>query len=136
MNDLLTPRFEVIAGYPNMFMYIGAILTHDNTAKAWLFYEKDRPVFCGVQNPEKYPNIFKKLEWWEYRTEEEMPKYVKIQNDTEIVKIEKWDMKTMFGIEKINGTLREGCDLLLWKNKPEQYQPATEEEYNSYINSL
>jgi len=77
--------------------------------------------------------LFKELNWWEKRTESEMPMYLKHSIDKQNYtyhKIEEWDMKTMCGF--INLEKRQVCSLLSWKAEY-TYYPATEEEYLAYL---
>jgi len=86
-KELLIPRYQVIADYPNSPYKIGAIAKGNE---------------CLV-NPEcldKYPHLFRKLNWWEHRKIEEMPKRLickAIPDDTEIIEIEEWDMELLYG---------------------------------------
>lgn len=59
-EELLKPRFKVIADYPVSPYPVGAIIT-----------PKDAEYF------DKYPVIFKRLEWYEERKPEDMPLYLK-----------------------------------------------------------
>lgn len=82
-KELLSPRFEVISDYPFAQYKVGDILE--------LFGNSDvlrDPIFCvkgkykdhcnyfSQSELEKYPYIFRKLEWWEYRVLNQMPKRV------------------------------------------------------------
>jgi hypothetical protein len=120
---LTRPRFEIIANYPNnSFGEVGTILDRD-----WGKYPN------GEENPPQwkisnFPHLFRKLNWWEKRTNEEMPKYLKITFDgkTTYYEIESWDMENTIGW--IDFKKRICCDLCCFK--PEfSYQPATEQEY-------
>lgn len=96
-KELLIPRFEVIADYPNSTYKVGEIF------------------HAVVPDYAKYPHLFKPLNWWEYRKEEEMPKKVKsltFIND-EPLNIEKWDMFTFFGYT--NFEEKRGCELTAWR---------------------
>lgn len=49
---------------------------------------------------DKYPNIFRKLNWWEDRKTEDMPTKLickSTKDDNEIIKIEEWDMALLVG---------------------------------------
>jgi len=128
-------RFLVISDYPNTKFEIGEVLIQ------YYFETSTDGNYCYVTNPqsplqgssikkefaENMPHIFKELEWFEKRTIDEMPMYLKQTLDdgkTTYEKIISWDMKHLIGMidEKYC------CDLMLWKGKY-QYQPATEEEY-------
>ena len=77
-KELMKPRFEVIANYPGSHLAIGKVIDFD--------YGKTE--YDSPNNFENYPAIFRPLNWWEYRTVEEMPKRVickAIPDDTEII---------------------------------------------------
>jgi len=65
IDDLMKPRYKVIADYPDNEFSVGEILPDEVVSN-----EEDEIL--------KYPHLFKKLEWWEERRESEMPEYVKI----------------------------------------------------------
>jgi hypothetical protein len=77
-KELLIPRYLVIGDFPfNTYYKQGQIISipTDQYART----EDGEPVFyCDF---DKYPDIFQRLQWWQGRTPEEMPKYVKIDND-------------------------------------------------------
>jgi len=65
--ELMTPRYELIADYPSNYCEVGTIIEcpnfdHDFTKKAW------------EEVIDKYPHLFRKLNWWEHRKVEDMPK--------------------------------------------------------------
>ena len=114
-KELLKPRFEVIADYPAMERngnyQIGDILTDDG--KTAVLKQDGTPVFAC--DWEKYPHLFRKMNWWEKRTSEQMPKKVKSLADAkgDVYEIEEWDMEIMVGwIDKKN---RSCCSLLTFK---------------------
>lgn len=82
IQELLKPRYEVIAPYPHMNLdnhVVGDIIS---------------PYVAGFMYPDRmkefydqYPHLFKKLEWWERREEREMPEYVKIEKYNEVYKV-------------------------------------------------
>ena len=76
VSELFKPRFRVIADYPNGRYKKNEIVSPDK--KGWLSW---------AGNPSDYPAIFKKLEWWEERTNEDLPKYVKIERTGKVMKL-------------------------------------------------
>lgn len=103
-KELMNPRFEVIADYPSNSNAVGTILEcpdfGETSVKHWIEYFS------------RYPHIFKILNWWDYRTEEQMPKKLickAIPNDTEIIHIEEWDMSRLWGWT--DKKKRQGCGL-------------------------
>ena len=112
-KDLLIPRYEVIALYPacngHGLYSVGTILT-DNGKTA--VTDQDGKAVAPIDF-EFYPHLFRKLNWWEHRKIEDMPKRLickEIPNDTEINEIESWDMDILFGWT--NKKERVGCGLL------------------------
>jgi hypothetical protein len=87
-EDLMKVRYKVIADYPNSDYTVGAILNTHNYEDRWSGVAED---FCN-----QFPHLFKKLEWWEERKLEDMPKYVKFIDDfwryreTEIAEVFNW----------------------------------------------
>ena len=63
-EDLMKPRYKVIADYPGNIWMVGTIMDLDMSKQLVSFYDK-------------YPHLFRKLEWWEERKIEDMPEYVK-----------------------------------------------------------
>jgi len=121
-EELLKPRFEVIADYPYNPHDIGAIIEarknnssiHQTTiAYTDEFGEKVNQMnLCMPKSFEKYPHLFRKLNWWEYRKIEDMPKKLickAIPNDKSVNIIEEWDMNLLVGWT--NKAKRQCCSL-------------------------
>ncbi len=89
-RDLLKPRFEVIADYPKSIFKIGEITNGTDL------------IYCDPDGPKysDYPHLFRKMNWWEKRNIEDMPKKLicrAIQNDKEVMDIKEWDMDILVG---------------------------------------
>lgn len=77
VEELLKPRYKVVADFPQgVFKFqVGEIL------------EKKGIHFTGQAKSineneiDKYPHLFKKLEWWEDRKESDMPEYLKVNTE-------------------------------------------------------
>lgn len=69
--ELMKPRYKVIADYPDSKYKVDEIIE--------LTWNDPLPnKYGGYQSfYNKYPHLFKKLQWWEERKEDEMPEYVK-----------------------------------------------------------
>lgn len=126
VTELLKPRYKVIADYPKNPYAVGDIITCK-------FIDKE---ICDdlSQHKEKYPHLFKKLNWWEHRDEKDMPMYLRSDCDKKngifsFHKIVGWDMKNLYGI--IDYETRSVCSLLAF-NPEYGYFPATEKEYLDY----
>ena len=93
MNDLMKDRYIVRMLYPNCPFLIGQILTDIGNN---LFSNSEG---YTIKNPEKYPEIFNKLEWYIYRFSVEMPKYLKVKKPLVVDKeaqlngIEFWEVQ-------------------------------------------
>jgi len=69
-EELLRPRFEVIADYPHSEYEVGEVLDRN-----WSWDGDDVNGFN--KSISQYPHLFKELEWWEKREEKDMPEYLK-----------------------------------------------------------
>ena len=129
-EEPLSSRWKVIADYPKSVFNVGDILINNSIYPqeyiSWEDYGKD--VYC----PNDFPDIFQKLEWWEERSIEDMPEYVKhIGSEDgdapfEINTIHKvvWDRVELCSITPYNDNLGHWNYLNVYEVKP-----ATEEEY-------
>ena len=100
-EQLLKPRYEVIADYPFNPYQIGDLVQNiANTSVALYAKINDTDHLSSIEYFDKFPHLFRKLNWWENRKAEDMPKQVickAIPNDTEIIEIEAWDMDILVG---------------------------------------
>lgn len=124
MEDLMIPRYKVIAGYPGAFAIVESVLDEDVIINYLLQHDE--------YDINKYPHLFKKLQWWEERTIREMPMNVKV------IQFNISTQLPLNSIHKVN----------VWQDLPyrvafilgkevhvRDLEPATEEQYNNYINS-
>lgn len=119
INELLKPRFILIKSYPGNLHEIGTII--HNLGRGNL--NKGKALETSFDN---YPHLFKKLEWWEHRKLEEMPEYVKKNDDVLLVNKYDFDSNTVYVEVNYPFSLRS------FLNKS---MPSTLEEYTTYINS-
>ena len=119
-EELMKPRYKVIADYPQSKIKVGDIYTppvNDEIDSFW----------------NKYPHLFKQLQWWEERLPEEMPEYVRWLFD------ERKDSKSMDGyVVKVRGWMQNGYSVLTQQGDviaSQFFAPATESEYNTFIES-
>jgi hypothetical protein len=120
IEELLQPRFKVIANFPDSTRNIGDIIYVDNKKeKYWSDnYEKWLSSF---------PHLFKKLEWYEDRKIEDLPEYLKDKN--EIYKVYKYDLSySMFSVKVYE---KSGYILTLFLYN---VSPSTKEEYEANNN--
>ena len=106
IEKLMRPRFEVIAPYPNCTHKVSDIIEgiHAETL---------------AEHYRQYPHLFRELKWWEKRTEDEMPKFVK-SKDGDVCKVRYW---------LLNGSVAYKAEdnFSIWFISDEL--PATEAEY-------
>jgi hypothetical protein len=97
-EELLKTRFEVIADYPSSLYAIGDEVEEHEIDK-FHYQNCGDNQYASAQTLSKYPHLFKKLNWWEKRTANEMPKKVMSLADDkgDIYEIEEWDMKRLIG---------------------------------------
>lgn len=118
-KDLLAPRFKLIADFPNRSDFrirVGDVLTLDYwDAKNGKYGHKQGNLTTYAPYYEQYPHLFKKMNWWEDRTEDQMPKYLVSLGFPEngVHTIVKWDMNCFFGYTDLKN--RAGCDLTAFK---------------------
>lgn len=120
-EELLKVRYKVIADYPGSSrdwpegMKVDRILSPQNVgwAKNVLLW-----------NPDDFPHLFKRLEWWEDRAKEDMPEYFKKKFLSKESKKEGWI------VEKIDG---EFFIIEEWAASGfVELLPATESEYLAF----
>ena len=121
----MKPRYLVIADYPNSIYKIGRIL------------EQDDLQYFNYDHFNKYPHIFRPLQWWEQRKPEEMPEFVKFTADymgftkVEVYRLENWGDQ----LEKGFIPFRKSEDKYGLCAVPpyfNQIEPATLSEYEAY----
>lgn len=114
-QELMQPRFEVIADYPYCPVKVNEQLERVTETLFIVLKIGGIDTIWHLSEIEKMPHIFKKLNWWEKRNIEDMPKRLisrAIPGDTEIIEIEEWDMQYLIGwIDKKKKTC---ADLALW----------------------
>jgi hypothetical protein len=129
-DELMKPRFQVIADYPGSLIKPGDLLVDGmiDNKPVWQQMRNGIRLSNSVHGPEFYPHLFKLIEWWERRSPEEMPEYVK---EGEIVNKATW--KTEY--KGITMKLDSGEQWRATNNTMCFFEPATLEEYTQYINS-
>lgn len=148
-EDLLKRRYKVIGDYPQPHakdddcrkFIIGDVLIYMKVNDSMTYMRKGR---CGhmsvgvptISDPEKYPIIFHKLEWYEERQPEDMPAFVEFHLSNgakrKIVKAEWHD--DGFGDLYFTYAGDPKPDIGHDPNATSAV-PATESEYNNFIQS-
>ncbi len=128
-EELLKPRYEVIADYPNNPHKIGDVIQANPNQQSihltTISYANDfgdrvnQQEWAAPTSFDKYPHLFRKLNWWEHRKVEDMPKKLisMVDKDNpekmthkEIIEIQGWDMEHLIGW--IDEKERSCCSLL------------------------
>jgi len=138
IKELMKPRYMVIADYPLSVLAVGHIIPVNNEG------DFVNVIQGGAWKTDitKYPHLFRKVYWAEYRMLKEMPQYVKLITKPSygsyweigaIMKVTDW------GIVSASNRLKNESE---WYCKVGQHaynachvEPATEQEYTSYINN-
>lgn len=122
-EELLNPRYKVIAPYPNSKYRMGEIINYTDQSGS-----VTSDTFC--QFYDKYPHLFKKPEWWEERDEKDLPEYIWIEG--KVIKVKKWiiGQKSVW----LNVQYPEPSFTMGSKFYP-TVSPATLEEYEQYLQS-
>jgi hypothetical protein len=127
-NDLMKPRYEVIADYPGSPFNIGDIFktryggSCGQVADVYMQFGDDK-----IIPVDGYPEIFRPLAWWEKRELEDLPKYVKYE-DGSVEQVSQWtlgrnNVPVTFTVIGEKGHIMFHPLIL----------PATEAEYYDYI---
>lgn len=114
-EELMIPRFMVMYSYPHCPYNVGVVLSLIKGSNN-LFHNRDTlRGGISLKTLEEYPHLFRKMNWWELRTEEQMPKKLKsLAHDRgDIYEIELWDMQNLYGY--IDVEKRTICSLLSFK---------------------
>ena len=125
-EELMKPRYKVIAIDTTETFQVGEILNHP---EEWHDYLWVGPSGKIIFYPEKYPHLFKKLEWWEERKPEEMPEYVKGYD--RVYKMINWTHNTC---GEYFDEVEQAPNRVMFEMK--KLEPATADEYEAYLQTL
>ena len=129
-EQLLIPRVMCVGGkegepnYPGSQFKVGQVLTQCVLYGDEVFVHEDfsKPIYSSFAF--KFPHLFRPMPWWEGRSIEDMPLFVKITKTGEVKMVEKYDPEYM----SVKFVEDEFYDSLMI------YTPATEQEYLEYQN--
>jgi hypothetical protein len=148
IKDLLIPRYAVAMNYPGSPFKIGDILTN---VLGVTYRINGSQIVENVIAIQEFPEIFKPLIWWEFRDREDMPIYLKLEENYMSANGKKIILKagTVLKVGSYFGTGKEatkygrgtGAFLPMGKSNTADIEnlnaflPATEEEYLKYANA-
>lgn len=126
-EELLKPRYIVKADYPDSGYPVNSIIEFVDIDSYDNWCTKGGVIESFFTH---YPHLFRRLEWWEYREEKDMPEYVKCIIDCRIPDntILKANWETNCGFIS-----HRGKNPNFWIDS-NYFYPATLEEYTSFIN--
>jgi len=126
-QQLLQPRFEVIAPWPNMpsLVKVGHIFTPIKQGSNY-YQSEENDALIGL--PNECPANLRPLHWSEKREIGDMPEWLKGCESGRVVKVVKWEM----GNDKY---YRADLGNHYWYAIDPDIIPATETDYLNYINA-
>ncbi len=129
-EELLKPRYKVIADWPGSGNILGHVFVLNNN-EAMMFTSQWEAKDSRFFN--HYPHLFRKLEWWEYRLPEDMPQYVKVQDSVRtVLKIERHSTGYFAASDgSNNGFISDEKRFIVGRldYNYSDFIPATEQEY-------
>jgi hypothetical protein len=133
IEHLVTLRFEVIADYPKSKFEVGSILSRvKNATNDWYDLGDSNPDLGIIQKQEliQYPHLFRPLNWWENRSEEEMPMFINYSSINKYYKVDQWifpDKNEGFGTFAVVGSTKILIDHPIYPDH--NILPCSEEDY-------
>lgn len=129
---LLVPRVRVKADWPEMhqrLLKVGDILIQD---RGNYRNTRNSELTISVSDAARFPHLFESLPWHAERKPEEMPEYVKYnrQDDGRLVVAKVNDYE-----KRMDGSIIAWCEGNLSFPLGKIDYPATEAEYNAYLQS-
>lgn len=126
INELLRPRYKVIADYPGNDYGVYEIIPLSEYMGLYALIQDDGKFVEWESFYREFPHLFQKLEWWEDREEKDMPEYVKwnYNNAPEfgnVEKVEKWSPFIDTMTAKVPSQVND--------IRASYFVPATKEEY-------
>lgn len=131
IEELLKPRIKVIAPMPLMKNKVGDFLKCiiDGNGVSFGIHAVDNCIhFYDIEEFKQWPYIFKELEWWKERKVGDMPAYLKDVISGKIYKVSEY----IYSESQICSDFAtiDGWNMLY------DCMPATEQEYNTYLQTL
>lgn len=125
-EELMKPRFKVIADYPGNMFRVGEILEATEFPKRWAGEKFN----LNNNHPSEYPKIFMELHWWEERKDEDTPQYLKRPKNGVVFEPYHIDIETGYYYEDEKEYNANDYSQL------SDVLPATESDYQEYISKI
>lgn len=141
IENLLKPRYLVVADYPMSKFTVGDILhkyVFETSVSVMYTYvtNPESPLQGAISKPEyveSMPHIFRPLSWWEKREEKDMPGYVKEEGGR--IYLSKWKIKEALKIILYDTPNDLQCgEYFVTKKVMCFFEPVTEQDYLTYTN--
>jgi hypothetical protein len=135
-EQLLAPRYKMIADYPGNSRPIGFIFTMDKKdSEGWY----TTTGYLQEMFFTMYPHLFRRLEWWQEREISDLPEYVRLKIDIPYYGFKKGQVCPMGEIsEKRDSKFNKHYVTL--SGKPlidlNSIEPATLADYNHYCQQV
>lgn len=135
VEELMRNRYKLLSDYPGCAFPVGTILYVDEHGELFGKTEGYSPSITKImeKDADKFRHLIKRLYWADDRNIDELPAYVKWDKTLQIPeagmveKVEFWEMAFYRWCAKVPSQVNSiGCGY---------FDPATEQEYNDYINS-
>lgn len=131
VEELLKPRYKVIAPWPDADYEVGDIIQlTDGGGECDEFYstDEDGKFLEWERFYLTFPHLFKKLEWHEERSKNDMPKYIRwthpATKEVSFFEVFQW-LSNSAGVYV--------ADIREYHLFIKDFLPATEQEYNDYL---
>lgn len=130
-QELMKPRFEVIAVFPFCPVVIKEQLERVTNTLFIVSKIGENANVWHLSEIEKYPHLFRKLNWWDKRNIEDMPTYIK--SETQVVKPD-WQLEEWMGNKYLRAydSSAKKYNMSL-SFKLQLFEPATEQEYLEFV---
>lgn len=137
-EQLLKPRYKLISDYPGNKHKLGEVLhgRNDNMSGRLVFMIYiEFETWRSEEELDKYGDIFKLLQWWEYRKLEDLPEYVKKERTGQVFKVDQHLYNDRYSDEMFRRD-QSRCICMGMTCDYSDFLPATIEEYEQYQSSL
>ena len=132
-QQLLSPRVLCIGGeqgkpnYTGSQFKTGEILTKEKRYNDVYLTDNNRSyIFCW--HADRFPHLFKPLQWWYGRTVEEMPEYILASKTYGIVKVNEWRCMGELCLALTDDGMLSAAN---W-----EFEPADESDYELYVSKI